>query len=45
MNLKALGMLLGARAEILLGVGEKVMRAGTAQVGAAYFRVGDGELR
>ena len=34
-----------ARAEVLLGVGEEVVRAGADQVGPADFRVGEGELR
>ena len=34
----------GAGTEVLLGVGEEVMRAGSDEVGAANFGVRDGEL-
>jgi len=35
----------GAGAEVLFGVGEEVVRAAAAEVGAADFGVGDGEGR
>lgn len=37
-------MSFGARAQILFGIGEKVMRAISDKVGAADFGVGDAEL-
>ncbi|KAL1842549.1 hypothetical protein VTK73DRAFT_3089 [Phialemonium thermophilum] len=42
--LERLGVHLGAGAQVLLGVGEEVVRAGADEVGAAHLGVGQGEL-
>lgn len=43
-DLETLGVHLGALAQILLRVGEEVVRAGPREVRAADFGVGEGEL-
>lgn len=44
LRFQRLAVHLGTGAEVLLGVGEEVVRAGAGEEGAADFRVGDGEL-
>ena len=44
LGLQALTMDLRTGSEVLLGVGEQVMRATANEVGAADFRIRDGEL-
>ncbi len=44
-RLQRLAVHLRTRTQVLLRVGEEVVRAGADQVGPADFRVGEGELR
>lgn len=43
-RLERLAVHLGAGTQVLLGVGEEIMRTGAGEEGAADFGVGDGEL-